>query len=115
MTDKLAKMCETLRVTVTAYERALADLREYFAENIESLSYIRFEHIVRGRVHTGDLEVKFLVGDNSYGGICVEGTDPYRMMTEFLHRLGYDQTVIPKCLPRPSNVVEPTLEDDIQF
>lgn len=77
-----------------SYEVTIKEMARYLREElqqIEEINQLDFEISIDGRVHDGDLSIKFKLG-SSYGtGGMVEGGDLEAVLVEYMRRFGWDK------------------------
>ena len=66
---------------------------------IESTRSLELEIVVSGRVHDGDIEIEFKLGNPYSTGGVVKGGSLDSVVQEYKRRFGWDERHTPLCLP----------------
>lgn len=95
---------------MTKFDALIKELAIHVRErlsNVESIHSVYFSIDVSGRVHDGDLEVKFEVGSPYSEGGRVKGAQLEVVLDEYMRRFGWDKRNQPLCIsfsPEPEVV-----------
>lgn len=80
-----------------ALKREIKRLREQLKQ-IEDLSQFKLTITVSGRVHDGEVELSYGLGESMYGTGEVEGSALQSVLDEFMRRHGWNKINKPKAI-----------------
>jgi hypothetical protein len=87
-----------MNVFETALVQEVKRIREKLSQ-VESISSFQLEIEITGRVHEGDLEVRFKLGQLYSTGGQVKGGSIEPVVLEYLRRFGWDEKHQVKLIP----------------
>lgn len=110
---------------MSAYENTIKEIAAYIRAElnvIEELPNLQFSVDISGRLHDGELKIKFELGSTYGEGGCVKGGSIDAVIKEYKRRFGWDQRNQPLELsfsPEPVLVEAPleakTVDEEISF